>query len=64
MVGGTDNGCAAVGADESDAQCLAQSIRSADVCFICGHVAAIAASAADGCIAMVGPIMPDGIVQL
>ena len=50
-------------ADASAAQCLAHSARSAAVCFICGHVDAIAVSAAEVLMAITGPIAPSGMVQ-
>ncbi|MFC3651501.1 hypothetical protein ACFONN_08120 [Dyella humi] len=42
---------------------MSQTIRPAAVCFICGQVTAIDASAADVPIVAVSPIVPDGIVQ-
>lgn len=62
-LGGTDNAGSAVGAEASEAQCLAHSARDAAVCFICGQVDPMAASAADTLMAIVGPIAPSGMVQ-
>ncbi len=61
--GGTDSGRASVGAEASEAQCLAHNSRLTGACCISGQVVAMEASMADVLIAMAEPIMPDGIVH-